>query len=296
MTNRREFIKSAAIAALSTNLLSSQIIPKRVKVGAHLWVYASKYPPDWDCTPIIDQVFSDLTFAGVDGVELMHTNLRHANAVEVLGDLVEKYELPIFGSSYGADMWQESKHSSIREETEMLFEKMKQLNAKHFGISVGDAGRKKTEEELDSQAAILRDIRESARKKGITCNLHNHTYEVINHMHDLRGTLKRIPDFPLGPDLNWLIRGGVNPIEFIREFRKQIVYLHIRDQYLNVEWTEAVGEDNTDFKGIAFELEKVKFRGVATIELAFPNDFKPTRPLRETWKISRQNVRKQFGY
>jgi sugar phosphate isomerase/epimerase len=193
-------------------------------------------------------------------------------------------------------MWIESKHSAIKEETDMLFEKLHKLKAKTFGISVGDARRKKTEDELDAQANILRDIQTRAKAHNITCNLHNHTYEVTNDMHDLRGTLKRIPGFPLGPDLNWLIRGGVDPAAFIREFGKQVVYLHIRDQYLNGEWSESVGEGNTDFHGVANELEKIKFKGVATVELAFPKEFKPTRPLKESWKMSRQAVRKQFGY
>ena len=60
-------------------------------------------------------------------------------------------------------------------------------------------------------------------------NLHNHNYEVENDMHDLKGTLARLPHTKLGPDLNWLVRGGVDPVAFLRQYASQIVFLHLRD-------------------------------------------------------------------
>ena len=40
----------------------------KVLVYAHLWVYASRHSPDWDCTPILDDLFSDLKYSGLEGV------------------------------------------------------------------------------------------------------------------------------------------------------------------------------------------------------------------------------------
>ena len=74
-------------------------------------------------------------------------------------------------------------------------------------------------------------------------NLHNHTYEVENQLHDLKGTLARIPDVKLGPDLNWLIRGGVDPVQFIHDHGEQIVFLHLHDQKADGKWSEAMGRD-----------------------------------------------------
>lgn len=131
---------------------------------------------------------------------------------------------------------------------------------------------------------------------GIQPNLHNHTYEVENNLHDLKGTLERIPDAKLGPDINWLIRAGVDPVEFIETYGDKIIYLHIRDQYQNGEWTEYVGQGTTDFKAIASALKAKNFSGLAAIELAFPNDFEPQYPLKKDWKKSRQFVQKAFGW
>ncbi len=134
------------------------------------------------------------------------------------------------------------------------------------------------------------------REHGIVLNLHNHTYEVSDNLHDLKGTLARIPDARLGPDLNWLVRGGVDPVWFIRTYGKQIVFLHLRNQYSNGRWSESLGEGDMDYAGIARALKDVSFSGDAVVELAHERDFKLTRPLRESWKLSREFVREKLGY
>ena len=132
------------------------------------------------------------------------------------------------------------------------------------------------------------------KQNGVHPNLHNHTFEVTNGMHDLKGTLKRIPGISLGPDLNWLVRGGVEPATFIKTYRQQIVYMHIRDQGADGKWTDAVGEGVTNFQGIAKALQDINYKGRAAIELAL--DGPPVRPVRESWKQSRGYVRRVFGW
>jgi sugar phosphate isomerase/epimerase len=131
-------------------------------------------------------------------------------------------------------------------------------------------------------------------KHGIVPNLHNHTFEVINNMHDLKGTIARVPDIKLGPDLNWLVRGGVDPVWFIKTYGNKMVYMHIRDQDGNGKWTEAVGEGATDFRSIAKALADINYKGKAAVELAF--DAPPQRTVREDWKISRGYVKEVFGW
>jgi len=303
---RRNFIKNASLVAFGTlmapdQLMSSSVtehMSKNIPVNAHLWVYASKFPPNWDATPVLDTVFSDLSYAGIEGLEIMEGQLRHDDSVERLNQLIKKYRLPVSGSSYGVGfrMWDADQHQSILEDIGVVIPRLSQVGGKTFGISVGSKDGLKTEKELDAQAEILKKIRSICENNDIEVNLHNHTYEVENDMHDLKGTLARIPDFKLGPDLNWLIRAGIDPVEFIDIYGKQIVYLHIRDQYKNGTWSEYVGEGDTDFEPIAAALKAQNFKGQAAIELAFPNDFTPKNELREDWKMSRQFVQNTFGW
>src|SRR6476620_4429911 len=100
--SRRKIIKTTA--ALSGELLLNGLLGEdaygnknnsTVPVYAHLWVYASRYPPDWDCTPIMDTVFSELKYAGLQGVEVMEVHIRHDDAVNRFKELIQKYSLPV---------------------------------------------------------------------------------------------------------------------------------------------------------------------------------------------------------
>ena len=300
--NRRRFLETSGYLAagsmlgssLYANAAETQLKAKKIKISGHIWVYASKFPPKWDSTPIIEQAFSDFQFAGLDGMELMEVNLRHDDAVSRLGGFAEKYKVPVTGISYGAPMWDSSQHQAILDDAEVVVSRLHQLNGKTLGVSVGDAGRIKTEPELDAQAELLKKLINICDKNQVVLNLHNHTYEVQNSLHDLKGTLTRIPDIKLGPDLNWLIRGGVDPVWFIDTYGKHMVYMHIRDQGSDHKWTETVGTGSTDFKAIAQALRRQNYNGRAAVELAFDNP--PVHPLKDDWKDSLQFVKKTFDW
>lgn len=294
---RREFLKTSAVlsgAAFMSQYAAASSISSKVRVSGHLWIYASKFPPNWDSTPVLEQVFRDFKYAGMEGLEIMDVNLRHDDAVSRIKGLIEKYGIPVTGSSYSGAMWDKTQHEKILDEVALVIDRLHQVGGKNFGITVGDAQRKKTDDELDAQAEVLKKILKICKPKHILPNMHNHTFEVINDLHDLKGTVARVPELKLGPDLNWLIRGGVNPVDFIRTYGKRMVYMHIRDQHENGKWTEYVGEGVTDFRAIAKALKEAGFKGEAAIELA--SDVPPVNPMKENWKRSREYVRDIFGW
>ena len=301
--DRRKFIRNTSLSALALSLyktgysrtLIKDYSGKKITVGAHVWVYASTQP-GYDVSPILSQIFSDVAYAGFDGVETMEHPLRSTVYTKQIKELIDQYKIKLIGSSYGADMWNKEKQNQIFEDVDLIFTNMATVGARTFGVSVGEpSGRKKTEDEFDNQAALLKKIIPLGLKRGIVVNLHNHTAEVENKMYDLRGTLKRIPDVKLGPDLNWLLRAGINPVDFLREFRKQIVFMHLRDQMANGKWPESMGEGNVNFKEIADVLKEINFEGDTIIELAHENGFVRTRPLKESLKMSRDFMRKTMG-
>jgi sugar phosphate isomerase/epimerase len=270
---------------------------KKIITGAHVWVYASTLP-ERNVSPILDRIFSDVSYAGFDGVETMEHPLRGEAYTGQFRELTEKYNIQLIGTSYtgiGA-MWDKEKHNQIYEDADLVLTNLASAGGKTFGVTVGQpAGRQKTATEFDNQAFILRRIIALCRKKGVVLNLHNHTVEVENNLFQLRETLKRVPEVKLGPDLNWLLRAGGNPVDFLREFRKQIVFLHLRDQLSDGKWPESMGEGDVDFKQIADVLKEINFKGEAVIELAHERGFVPTRPIRESLKMSRDYMRKTMG-
>ena len=268
---------------------------QNVVVGAHPWVYAATQP-EYDIYPVLDDIFADMRYAGLDGIELMHTTFRPDGAVDRIGELSEKHSLPIIGTSFGGNMWDPDQHQTILEDAELVVPRLAELGGRTLGTSVGRTPEPKTPEQFDAQADVLRQIMAVCETHNVVVNLHNHTYEVENDEHDLRGTLERIPDIKLGPDLNWLLRGGVDPVDFIRRRGEQIVFLHLRDQKADGTWSEAVGEGDMDYAAIGQALRDINFAGDAVIELAHERGFELTRPLRESLKMSHEYVRDTMGY
>jgi sugar phosphate isomerase/epimerase len=292
-TSRRRFLE-ATLAGAGLALTGAAARAK-VPVGGHPWVYAATQP-GYDITPVLEAIFADMAYAGLDGVELMHSALRPDDAVERIERLVRQHNLPVIGASFDGAMWDRARHAAVLEDARKVVPRLGQLGGRTLGVSVGAAPAPKTPEQLDAQAELLRTLTTLCADHGIALNLHNHTYEVENGQHDLRGTLARLPEAKLGPDLNWLVRGGVEPAAFIREYGDRIVFLHLRDQQADGRWSEALGEGSMDYPAIAAALRDVNFQGTAVIELAHERDFSPTRPLRESLKQSRAFVRETLGY
>lgn len=297
---RRNFIRTVSLSAIALALpdrvhyasLNETKKRKDFFVGAHVWIYAASQPA-YDISPVLGEIFSDMAYAGYDGIETMEHPLRSTVHTKQIKELIEQYNIKLLGSSYGADMWDKSNHNRIIEDVDLIFTNMASVGGRTFGVSVGKpSGRNKTETEFDNQALLLKRLIPLGEKKGIVLNLHNHTYEVENGMYDLRSTLKRIPDIKLGPDLNWLLRAGVDPLEFIKEFRNQIVFTHLRDQLSNGRWPESLGEGIVNFREIANALNEIGFYGDIVIELAHENGFVRTRPLKESLKMSRDYLKK----
>lgn len=294
---RKDFLKTTALSSFGlfpsswSNRLMGGYSAGKVTVGAHPWVYAAKLP-EHDITPVLDQIFADMSYAGMDGVELMHHPLRSSETTGLIGELKEKYNLPVIGTSYGADMWDWDQHKAILKDAETVITNLAKIGGRTLGTSVRRPSSIKTSDQLDAQAELLKQIISICKDNGVVLNLHNHTYEVENDMHDLKGTLSRIPNIKLGPDLNWLVRAGIDPVNFVNRFGNKIVFMHLRDQYANGQWTEYLGQGNTDFVAIAQALRKINFTGDAIIELAHEKDFERTLPLRESLKKSREFVRR----
>ena len=287
LLNRRAFLLSSVAAAA--------LAKPKVNVGAHVWVFAAKQP-EYDVTPILDQVFAELGKAGLDGVELMDNVLLHDGAVERIKELSKRHRLPVIGTSWSADLWDGAKHAQALSELQTVVERLQAVGGRTLGISVGDARRKKTEAEFDRQADALRKIMRLCSGHGVVPNLHNHVYEVRDGEYDLKGTLARIPEIKLGPDLGWLFRAGINPVDFIQRHGRSMVFAHLRNEKADGKWPEDLTEGVIDYAAISKALHAANFQGDLMIELAHESAFQPTRSLGESFRRSREYVRRVMGY
>ena len=188
--NRRQFLLSSLPAV-------TQAQQPRVRVGAHLWLFAAKQP-NYDATPVLEEVFRQMSGAKLDGIELMHRVLLAEGSVARIKSLSAQYRLPVTGTSWSGDLWNPVRHAVELAQMEVVLDRLQMLGGRTLGASVGDARRKKTAVDFDAQADALRHILRLCASHQIVPNLHNHVYEVRDGEHDLNGTLSRIPEILLG--------------------------------------------------------------------------------------------------
>jgi len=72
-------------------------------------------------SPILSQIFSDVAYAGFDGVETMEHPLRSSVYTKQIKELIDQYKIKLIGSSYGADMWNKDKSNQIYEDVDLIF-------------------------------------------------------------------------------------------------------------------------------------------------------------------------------
>jgi sugar phosphate isomerase/epimerase len=257
----------------------------KVRIGAHIWAYAA-YQPGYDVYPILDRIFEDFNKGGLEGVELMENSLLHGDSYAKVSRLSSTYGVPVIGSSFGSDMYDRRAHGKALDDAQKVIAMLAKFGARNLGVSTGEKpSGAKGPDELDAQAEVLMKIKRMCEDVGIVMNLHNHIYEVKDNEFELRENIKRIPDVKLGPDLNWLLRAGVEPFDFMRRYRGRIAYMHVRDQK-GARWVEAIGEGDLDLASFRRALEDIDFRGDIGIELAHEGDHKFVRSMGENFGLS----------
>ena len=157
---------------------------RTVTVGAHPWVYAARRQPR-TISPILDEIFADMSAAGFEGIELMPDALADDAAAERVRALSERHSLAVIGTSWGGALWDRAQHEEILAAARALLPRLQAVGGRTLGTSVGRTREPKSEEQLDAQAELLRQLIPLCEAHGVVLNLHNHTYEVENGEHDL---------------------------------------------------------------------------------------------------------------
>lgn len=264
---------------------------RKIRICAHVWAYAAGQP-NYDVYNILNKIFMDFREAGLEGIELMENSLLHSDSYEKVSRLSSKYDIPVIGSSFGANMYIKGERGRTIEDARKVITILEKLGGTNLGISTGDKdGSTKTSEDLDTQAEVLLKIKGMCEANGIVMNLHNHIYEVKDNEYELKENIRRIPDVKLGPDLNWLLRAGIDPFGFLLKYRERIAFMHVRDERQG-RWVEFLGEGDFDLTEFRNVIDEIKFSGDMAIELAHEAGHKFVRSMGEDFKLSCQNLRK----
>jgi len=273
------------------------IIPKKgedmpnYRIGAHTYIF---HQYEYDFTEHLDEVFDIVADAGFEAIELSPPFLELENYRERIEKALNRTGLGFVGASNGQPLWDIEQRDSIISSMDIYSDKLAVFGEVLCGMSCGGKRyAQRTKAENNQVIRMWTELAEMLQGKSITLNYHTHGEPI----EDIRHVTKNVPAdlLLLGPDLDWLRVGGVDPEDFVREYADCLAMLHVRDYHIGGDRTEVLGEGDADYRRLGQLLDEANFRGEFVVELAIPGGKEITRPVTELLKKSREHLRDTIG-
>jgi len=104
-------------------------------------------------------------------------------------------------------------------------------------------------------AAILEACAQKAAKEGVGVGYHIHSNEFVKFdgKYAIDILLENAPSIKLQPDVFWIVRGGVDPVSYLKQFENtgRICNIHAKEISADGTSNAYIGQGVIDFKGIA---------------------------------------------
>jgi len=156
-------------------------------------------------------------------------------------------------------------------------------------------GREKTDEELKTQAAALAELGAGLNGLGLRLGIHHHMPEMANGAREFHYNFKHTKPGVVGfcYDVHWVWKGGVMPLDALKQYGDRVVTWHLRQSRDGV-WWEDLDSGDVDYEAVAKYARTHKLPRRFTVELALEAGTKVTRSVVENHRRSREYVRRVF--
>jgi len=157
-------------------------------------------------------------------------------------------------------------------------------------------GREKTDEELKTQTASLDNLGAGLGELGMKLGIHNHTPEMANHAREFHYNFDHTSPDKVGFcfDVHWVWKGGIMPLDALKQYGKRVVSWHLR-QSRNGVWWEDLDTGDVDYAEVADYIRGNHLSRHFMVELALEGGTQVTRSAIENHRRSREFVRRVFG-
>ncbi len=157
-------------------------------------------------------------------------------------------------------------------------------------------GREKTDEELKTQAAALEEFGEGLNALGLRLGVHHHTPEMANQAREFHYNFRHTKPAAVGfcYDVHWVWKGGVQPLDALKEYGERVVTWHLRQSRQGI-WWEDLDTGDINYAAVADYAKAHQLPRRFTVELALETGTRITRSAIENHRRSREFVRKVFG-
>lgn len=296
--SRREFLKASMGASMGAwmggGLAAAESTPSGV-VGSQLYGWGQYYQREGkDLNAHWGEVFSALRDAGYDYAEGNLDSGRPEKNAEFADKLRAKGLRPVSLYTGGA-----LHNDGAEGVVERLVAAAKVAAHSGFEVivcNVDPIGRDKTDVELVRQGKALALLGRELKGLKLRLGVHHHTPELgragREYHHNFAVTRAGEVDFCI--DTHWLYRGGIAPMDALRQYGDRVVSWHLRQSRDKI-WWEDLDTGDIDYSEIAALARSRKWPRRFSVELALEGGTRITRSGVENHRRSREFVRRVFG-
>jgi inosose dehydratase len=157
-------------------------------------------------------------------------------------------------------------------------------------------GREKSDDELKTQVAALTKLGQGLNALGLKLGLHHHMPEMANQAREFHYNFRHTKPDVVGfcYDVHWVWKGGVQPMDALKEYGNRVVTWHLRQSRDGV-WWEDLDTGDIDYDAVAKYAREHQLPPRYTVELALENGTKITRSAVENHRRSLEFVKRVFA-
>lgn len=296
--NRRQFLIASGAAAMVANCPSAltQAPPVQPLVGTQLYGWGQYYERDGkNLYDHLDEALSAIRDCGYDYAEGSVDAGTPENNAKFAGRLHSKGLKPV--SLYTGGRLHET--GTADQTVAKLLAAATICRQSGFSIincNPDPIGRDKTDDELKTQAAALNRLGAGLKEIGLRLGIHHHTPEMRNGAREFHSNFRLTPPGVVGfcYDVHWVYRGGVQPMDCLKEYGERVVSWHLRQSREQI-WWEDLAPGDIDYLAVAKFSQANRLAPFYTVELAIENGTKITRSVVENHRRSREYVKQTFG-
>ena len=245
----------------------------------------------------VDEILGTVSTAGFRAVELTSTYFPPDKTADSLA-LIDKHglALPIayIGGPMHDDRWHQTYDTTLAYADRL--KPHKGLEAISFNCDPKPRNAAKTDAELVTEAQALDQLGVELKRRGLRLLVHAHAPEMADHAREWRYFFHHTATANVGIclDTHWVYRGGENVMDILKEAGTRIGDVHLRNSSGGT-WLEELADGDVDYKAVAAELKKLRYKGWLTVELAWDPQTQKTRSLVDDLKRSREYAERIFA-
>jgi inosose dehydratase len=305
--SRRHFIRNAGLAmagaaafsrlnalAAGTNASAVSAPAEKGLVGSNIYVwtqYAQRDKKPLD----VEGVISALRDCGYDYLETF-VNLDHPEENAKFAAQLRAKGLQPVSLYTPARLHEKEKLGETLSKIVAAANVCRQAGFKVICCNADPIGREKTGEELQTQAEGLAQLGDALNSLEMKLAVHQHLPEMANDGREFHYDFDHTKPELVGWcfDVNWVWKGGVVPLDGLKQYGNRVVTWHLRQSRDGV-WLEDLESGDIDYPEIAKYADAHHLPKRYTVELAIEPGTKITRSAVENHRLSREYVKKVFG-